>query len=893
LYDPLPLRAVHPFEFNVCLLSRLVFCSRSGIVSTFPPDQADTFVADCYLLAALDLAPTARSLYSLLVLVGTFLGSELNRPSSGCEFIARAYLYSVPLARELDQYEVATMPRNTASLGALHRPASALRPHHSTILVAPRVPLVVALLILVLAADQAAAATYYVDPQSGSDTATGTSSAAPWQTIPGTRTTDNAAYLRTGWGPGAGTVTQTNKVACGDTILLKGGTTHSTATVPNGGALRIDPHYYTATTCTAANPITVRVATNVQWPGSTGHFTVNGTGMVTTSLANSANSGNGPCNQWGPCALIDIESVNGIIFGGISNAQRVAITAVQKSVADTAAVLVQGKTPYPPPTSKHIQLGWLDITGKTAFDSGYGVQFLDMTLSWVHDVTIHDFLGGGVDTQGCYVAHRARSVVFENVTVRNTGMSTATYSGCQATDFFLGGAEYDDTLAGGGVWCLNCIGANGQVAGHNAWGCNSGGVDGVLRLRDSAFYGNGRNTPIMSQLQSHQGFDMAGDSLDCPFGTGNARPEQTAFVIRSIFYNNRYDGMQTSHGPGSTYVWHSTFYRAGAVSSYRSHDATISKGVYNSIFDPGSLTVPLLNSASTGLPEGINRTVPVFINTLWRGQTGASQLSVPSFFCTSDNGNTFTTTPCSNEAGGMCPSGQTCRQWNRLDRDPKNAFCGTNCPGRSFADPPAPLVGHGNITGTQPTLFASTGGNCNTAFNDGAPGYADCDFHLRAGSPAIDPPAPLYVLRANGAGAGASTITVKAGTPEPEQVANPPLSNSNYGTITGGMNWGARPHVADPRMYFLSPQAHPWATGDVIQVVGTCENGVARHGGAGRARITAMTSSTITLDDRCTWADNAGVHWPWSGTAPDMGAYEFGLGGGTGPPVLLSVEPVL
>ena len=52
-------------------------------------------------------------------------------------------------------------------------------------------------------------------------------------------------------------------------------------------------------------------------------------------------------------------------------------------------------------------------------------------------------------------------------------------------------------------------------------------------------------------------------------------------------------------------------------------------------------------------------------------------------------------------------------------------------------------------------------------------------------------------------------------------------------------------------------------------------------------------SSTITVDDTCTWADGAGVHWPYNGNAPDLGAYEFGLSNtGLAAPTLLSVDPV-
>jgi len=35
----------------------------------------------------------------------------------------------------------------------------------------------------------------------------------------------------------------------------------------------------------------------------------------------------------------------------------------------------------------------------------------------------------------------------------------------------------------------------------------------------------------------------------------------------------------------------------------------------------------------------------------------------------------------------------------------------------------------------------------------------------------------------------------------------------------------------------------------------------------------------MTLDRPCTWPDGAGIHLPWNGNAPDLGAFEFGASG--------------
>jgi hypothetical protein len=719
------------------------------------------------------------------------------------------------------------------------------------------------LMLVALTASQAAAATYFVDPGTGADTNDGSSAGSAWASVPGSRTTDNTNFLHSQWG----SISQTNKVKCGDTILLKGGATYKSG---NGGALRIDPAFFT-NTCSAASPIAIRVATNAQWSGSSGAFTISGTGMVVTS--GIYQNADGTCQSGGYCGLVAIENLDGVIFVGASASQQIIVKNVIKSTnggAKTAGVMVQGKGAA---VGKDIQLGFLDISNKSAYDNGYGVEITDVGFSWVHDVAVHDWLGGGVDTSMMTTWHRVQSLVLEKITVTNTGNNSSSVYPV-SDDYYFAGGEFSDKRNGGGIWCLNCVGANGLADGSNSFGCNGVGEDGLLRYRDSAFYGNGRNTA----LTTGNGIESAGDSATTCGGGGNALPEQTVISIRTVFYNNRRAGLSTPHNAGSHYGWHDTLYRASSSDSdFQHNECASSVGFFNSIVDTGSDSTMALGISNCGTAEGTNKTAPVMMNTLWRGTSTTRQLSQVRTFCRKDDG-TWTTTPCQN---GGCPSGQSCR----TDYS-SSVLCQSPCTGQSFSSPPGFLVGNGNVTGTQDTKFVSTGGRCDSAFVDGAPGYTDCDFHLQAGSPAIDPPKALFVLLANGAGSNASTINVKASTPEPEQMTAP-----IYGSLN--LNWGSRPHIADPRSYFISPQNHPWATGDVIQIVGTCAHGAARHAQDGRAQITSMTATSITVDDTCTWNDGAGVHWPFNGSAPDMGAYEYGLDNSSiAAPVLLSVDPV-
>jgi hypothetical protein len=129
--------------------------------------------------------------------------------------------------------------------------------------------------------------------------------------------------------------------------------------------------------------------------------------------------------------------------------------------------------------------------------------------------------------------------------------------------------------------------------------------------------------------------------------------------------------------------------------------------------------------------------------------------------------------------------------------------------------------------------------------------YALVDFRPTAGSSLIDK--GRFLMRANGAGTNATTVTVK----------------SNGGS-------------ADPRNYFIAPNSYlgPLASDTKVQIEG-----------CGVRNIVTMTATSITFTPSCSWTDNAGVHLPWAGPAPDIGAYEIGLTGGPASPVLISVEP--
>ena len=107
----------------------------------------------------------------------------------------------------------------------------------------------------------------------------------------------------------------------------------------------------------------------------------------------------------------------------------------------------------------------------------------------------------------------------------------------------------------------------------------------------------------------------------------------------------------------------------------------------------------------------------------------------------------------------------------------------------------------------------------------------------------------------------------------------------NPALVAQGVNWNG--HLSDPRYFFKSGADYLNAVPDTIQIVGaSCAAGSPTLP-PGQAVIAATNATTITLDRPCTWSANAGVSLPWTGTAPDMGAFEFGSGGLAAPDAAL------
>jgi parallel beta-helix repeat protein len=100
------------------------------------------------------------------------------------------------------------------------------------------------------------------------------------------------------------------------------------------------------------------------------------------------------------------------------------------------------------------------------------------------------------------------------------------------------------------------------------------------------------------------------------------------------------------------------------------------------------------------------------------------------------------------------------------------------------------------------------------------------------------------------------------------------IDAGTFATLTAGAGSGTQMTVDDAG-YFFDGNGIPGEAGDLIQLSGQSQT----------ARITAINYSakTITLNQSLTWTDRQGVHLAYTGSRPDMGAYEYSTGSNTTP----------
>ena len=651
---------------------------------------------------------------------------------------------------------------------------------------------------------------YYVDPVTGNNANNGTSPSTPWQNPPGTRNIADTGFYSSTWG----SISTTNKIKCGDTIYLKGGATQTSA---EGGAWDFDSIYYT-NTCTTGSRITLKVATNAEWAGAGGHFTLDATNVV------PAVAGTG-CDWPG---IVAIHQLSFFQILGRSDTARFRVThgltphtfivpACWASSFNPTGVVAVGN-PH-----QGLRLDWIEIT-----DTYFGMQVGQYNNWQVSNIVVSGVKSGGLLT-GLAADLKNDGGAYVNATVHDSGCGSSAFPDC--IDDNRGQEDGFSFTGHVNMWCVNCTSYNNGERGF------SGGVirdwrmtsDYVAHWRNLVAYSNGLRC----------GGDETGNGNQCssvgfmPSGSDWYNDALSRnYVVGLISWGHKYGGA-SAYGGAHAEVWHADTYYNGYSSWGGSEHGLLTddryQGLINSIIQQYSTTRGAYSGGDSSggtLPRGTF--TPGAYNNCYRPFSSDNQTLGASLAWNYNQLCTGSQTPYS------CCTG--------LDTGTCN---GTGWPGLgTYASPPS-WIGATNKVG----LAA-----CDPKFTAlSTTSFAANDFTLQADSTATD--AGRFLMLANGAGSNATTLTVQA-------------------------NGGG----SDPRYYFISPVSYLDAVADTIQIKdAVCQNAEAELGSAERAKIVSMTATAMTLDRACTWSDNAGVHLPWEGSAPDMGAYEY-VGGSPPPP---------
>jgi hypothetical protein len=414
--------------------------------------------------------------------------------------------------------------------------------------------------------------------------------------------------------------------------------------------------------------------------------------------------------------------------------------------------------------------------------------FGGISVGWASNWLVTDVTstanGGPGFSTGMWVDAKTTAGGFVNCTSNGDGQAS---QGGRADAFlFEGGAS---------LWCVNCTAYNAMQRGFNT-GETGGGYNMYYRFRNLIAHDNGTTTdPNIARA----GFGFSGDD-------GLDGVTQNNYIVGMILYRNTQRGGWFGYGNGRAEVWHGVFWGNGwrsdnPVGDIMYDQSSDHMAIYNSIDQKRSY-----NSVwgYTNANVAANR-VPATDYNLWIPASGNTEgLSNFDF---------------ANAANSTCDG----------------TFRGAS---RTFANKPCFIGSHSKVGSAFTAGFVATSDTS----------YASADFHLTAGSSAID--GGTFLMRANGAGTNATTISV--------------LGNGD---------------TNDPRNYFIEPASYLDAVPDTIQIQG-----------CGTVTITSMTASSISFTPACSWANGAGIHLLWAGAAPDMGVFEFGLG--VTAPTLLSVEAV-
>lgn len=559
--------------------------------------------------------------------------------------------------------------------------------------------------LILLWAPLVGAATYYVDPATGDNTQDGTSSSTPWLNPPGTRTADDSGFWSATWEAGASDITTSNKITCGDTILLKGGSTQTSTEggswlIADGNGPTPPGSGYYDTECHDSSAITIRVATSGEWTGSSGNFTINGTGVIATCLGNCETP---PDDNDGSDGLVLIQDIENLTIGGNSATQRFMARDADDGESDKASGILATRSSGGTCGScgaklRKFRAQWLELVAND--QNGISVSYAD---NWVvTDSISYDNMDRGFDTgdgSDNHVTHGA----FVRCTAYNNGLAEV----CEGSgDAFMFLGVEDLWIIDAESYENHCLGFNSG----NSWAPKVT-ANWVTRIRDGEFWDNG---VAVVEASGRAAITQSGDSdQDFPY---------VILIIQgaTTYRNPVRGGLWFPHDAGIVHAWHMTLFNdgytggGGSITYERTAEAS---SVYNSLIVSGG--VPWSHNKAGAIYDNI----PTTDYNLVDFRSSASE-TFSSFWYDgatwTEESKTFT-----EAAAG------------------DHGFLGAN-----------ELISYGAVDGVTDydPGFTDIGGNC-----DQSPWtYEDCDFTLQATSDAVD--AGTTYFTANAAGESSQTL---------------------------------------------------------------------------------------------------------------------------------------
>ena len=666
----------------------------------------------------------------------------------------------------------------------------------------------------ILGAAVAGAATYYVDPSPGcSDDNAGTSARSPWCTPPGARNTADTGFLSGGtWG----SVSTGHKVACGDTILLRGGATYSSA---DGGPWRIDESYYRD--CTTTTRTTIRVASGAEWAASSGNFVMDFTGMAWTDSPQCHTEY--PAGTPSRVARIAVCGVNYVQFGGYDSTRRVEIVNVATVPGRPTVAVLAGDWSGDggPAYGRMIGVGLSHIY---IHDSAGGLAIVGVTGSRVRDYTalriggpsygsgiagLHYGLNGNPDSNWMAGA--------EQITVQEVGY----------------GGDDDDGYTG--VDCVSCWLIDADLAQNHYRGLNTGQNAGdgpfLFRYRNVRLWNNGLYPSPWNNPGACTGVRVPDGCCTGP-GTGycetmvniganfdvsgkHTLAHATRNVIEGMTLVGAYDVGFTAYGLADVDAWHMVLWNNGIDRP----------SLGNLLFNQGGGRVYVTNSILQKRAPGLGQ--QLISGEEWDGLVSPPPKIMPRM-------KTNLLLPYASNTEIM-----TAVDWSTC-ADGQSVIAG-----KDFTFSRACWFDDSNLRGTAYRHgFAQTSG-CDARYIAQYPS-ATCDFTPTASSSGINAGSCFFTTRSGGAGTTLSGLT----------------ANGLYG---------------DPRYYFIMPwRTTKLAASNLGMYLDSVGDRIVV--GDDRVTVTDLTATAISFTPSITWNAGECVHlaqFTGGDNVPDIGAVAY------------------